>query len=301
MADKDSKKLALMAPEERPASGDLSASQKDKSATLTLAEGSEAPKQDASKEGRTSWRDARQIAIAAKGLRDDEYLSDKEEEDTIDDTTAAPGAVPVQGIGTSSGADADVERQEQAIAIEEDETPIEARMVKEPPMAEIVEPETNKNRKFWAIGSFFLVVVAVVLVAVLTGNNRNDPLEPKKTPSPTIMSDEDYLYQLLLPISGEEALNNSNSSAFQAFHWMIEDDPAELDFRTTEPGILLDRFVVATFYFATGGPTSWVGQFDFLSNTSVCEWPPLETEDRENARRVDCNENGRVAKLVMCE
>jgi len=66
--------------------------------------------------------------------------------------------------------------------------------------------------------------------------------------------------------------------------------PAELEER------LIQRYVLAVFYYSTGGNSSgWVSTADFLSEKHECEWSSLEKFNLG----IECNSNKRVIEINM--
>jgi hypothetical protein len=72
-------------------------------------------------------------------------------------------------------------------------------------------------------------------------------------------------------VSDAEALENDSSLQFQALRWLAKEDPVVLDLDSTPTVIIVEQYVLAVPYFATGGEGWWF-QGNFLSATSVCEW-----------------------------
>jgi hypothetical protein len=67
------------------------------------------------------------------------------------------------------------------------------------------------------------------------------------------------------------ALSSPGTPQYEALHWLVYNDPANLDFELGSPDELFERFVMALLYFSMGGET-WDNSFGFLSASSVCMW-----------------------------
>mmetsp|Transcript_47896 Transcript_47896/g.116503 ORF Transcript_47896/g.116503 Transcript_47896/m.116503 type:complete len:113 (-) Transcript_47896:1632-1970(-) len=66
------------------------------------------------------------------------------------------------------------------------------------------------------------------------------------------------------------------------------------------PDILIERFALATLFYATNGPTHWIDDVGFLSPLPVCEWPPMDISSWSDlVNRIDCNEDSRVISVAM--
>ena len=67
----------------------------------------------------------------------------------------------------------------------------------------------------------------------------------------------------------------------------------QLDFEATSLDELIQRYVLATLYFATNGQ-SWKKQYNFLSMDHVCLWHEFEQE-----AGVTCNDNNDVTSIKL--
>jgi hypothetical protein len=83
------------------------------------------------------------------------------------------------------------------------------------------------------------------------------------------------------------ALSSPGAPQYQALHWLVYNDPANLDFEHGPPDELLERFVMALLYFSMGGET-WDNSFGFLSASSVCMWMN-ESNDGSSTYGVLCD------------
>jgi len=72
--------------------------------------------------------------------------------------------------------------------------------------------------------------------------------------------------------------------------WLADSDPMRLDI-TSSMEEILQRFVVANFYFATNG-AEWNDQLNFVSKKSVCDW-------NDKTSGVFCNDNNQVSKILL--
>mmetsp|Transcript_13304 Transcript_13304/g.24806 ORF Transcript_13304/g.24806 Transcript_13304/m.24806 type:complete len:690 (-) Transcript_13304:702-2771(-) len=64
-----------------------------------------------------------------------------------------------------------------------------------------------------------------------------------------------------------EALKDEESPQRKALEWLVLEDEQILDFDNTKS--LVQRFVLASFYFATGGNESWYEQHNFLTRVQL--------------------------------
>ena len=137
-----------------------------------------------------------------------------------------------------------------------------------------------------------LIVVVVIIVAGGSSNNggnngesrtpgRGDgsptaPPEPTSSPAPSRFTTDEYLLELLTPISGLDKLQDVTTPQYRAMNWILYEDPASYDIRTTDQQALIERYIAVTFYFATTiqgkGGVDWYFTLNFLSEFSICDW-----------------------------
>ncbi|KAL3910542.1 MAG: hypothetical protein SGILL_007654, partial [Bacillariaceae sp.] len=186
-------------------------------------------------------------------------------------------ATEVRNIDPESG-DADEEKRQQKQAAVPDE-------------------EQKSWRRITVVGGVAVVVIIVVIVILVTTLNSPNN-NPDVSPTPAPVSDYEYLEQLFLPISGTN-ITVVGTPQYQALDWLANDDAAMLNIQTTSDLTLTQRYVMAIFFYSTGGPTSWVDDLRFLSIYSVCEWPNVNgTEEAARTdNEVDCNEEGEITKI----
>jgi hypothetical protein len=157
------------------------------------------------------------------------------------------------------------------------------------------------SKKYWlllVVGLLVLVAVAVgagVLGAAGGGDSGNSG-PPKPRPigvdngdnddndgpeAPTAAPSISRRVELLEAIGATILENDPNAlepgtPTAQALNWMANVDEANLDFTTTRSSVLVERYALAAFYFATNGPT-WFNRYNFLEATSVCSWNSVQS------------------------
>uniref|UniRef100_A0A7R9W7P3 L domain-like protein n=1 Tax=Pseudictyota dubia TaxID=2749911 RepID=A0A7R9W7P3_9STRA len=115
-------------------------------------------------------------------------------------------------------------------------------------------------------------------VITIPGKNMST-LSPTDSVVPT-QSPTSYRYAVIksvlshqmekLPSSGPEMLENDDLPQYEAFEWLVGEDKMEIDL-SNEEGIV-QRFVLATLCFATGGNASSLTSMSFLSPSHECDW-----------------------------
>jgi hypothetical protein len=98
---------------------------------------------------------------------------------------------------------------------------------------------------------------------------------------------DEALRTLVGAITDETTLADSTSPQGQAYHWMLNTDPASLDPCTDDN--VLPRYALTTFYFSSSG-ASWTNSSDWLSGTSECAW-----------YGVVCSSTGTVTEIALCK
>ena len=169
---------------------------------------------------------------------------------------------------------------------------IEAQVVNEqtPVHAEVVSEEQLAKQRRWRVyGGVAAIVITAAIVSLLAVFLQSEGEEEP-------LNNYDTLVNLLLPVSGESLLN-ATTSQYQVLQWLASEDPAELDARTTDPQVVIDRYVLALLYIMTGGP-SWDNDLNFLSNSSVCEWKATYTI-ASDFKGVKCNSAGAVEYVSL--
>jgi hypothetical protein len=122
-------------------------------------------------------------------------------------------------------------------------------------------------------------------------------LSPAPSAAPSTQRLGQFIEVFLIPISGEEAFDDTNSAQYRAAEFLADEDDVGSDLENT--GQLADRYALATFYYAMDGDDSWTRCFQgdtecesgtaWMSPTvNHCEWNSIK-----------CNEEGRVVDLFF--
>lgn len=154
-----------------------------------------------------------------------------------------------------------------------------------------------------ALVCFLIVITAVVAGVVLGG--RNDPTQAP-TLSPTDLSTLDNnsnltaseRYQVMVNaignnVSSDPAVFQSTSSVqYAAMNWLAN------TYGASDTRILVERYAMAVFYYATDGP-SWLVRYNFLDpTTSECQWnEPGATPPNG----VSCSDDQFVSSISLCK
>jgi hypothetical protein len=203
---------------------------------------------------------------------------DTEAPPTTDSTTAVSSVVPVYA--------AHVVDEETASTI-----------VDVMPMKELEETESashqddtqlmsRKCRIISAWAAVALCVGVIVAVVLVTQNGSKAAIASSPTQAPEIATDE-FLSELMPLLTNESlsALENIDSPQSLALGWLSRSlNFQELSFRQK-----VQRYAMATIYYATGGP-SWTNAESWLTTEPECTWFQGSIGD-------SCDENGTLHSL----
>lgn len=95
---------------------------------------------------------------------------------------------------------------------------------------------------------------------------------PKKA---TTESEHKYVMikNVVEPLSGKAAIESTTTPQYKALSWMSNDDTMPMNANITSA--IIQRYAIATLYFATNGHL-WTNSYNFLdSSKSECEWNTL--------------------------
>jgi hypothetical protein len=225
-------------------------------------------------------------------------IVDEPEQPAADRATATMPSVlhlVAELVPETDDVEAEVERLRKELQLEREERENTVLVVASSaePMVEENNFTKRKRMIYRSVAVFVVIGVAVaVAVGVTSANNST-------TPSP--MSRTNLFLEALLvqdPDLEVSALTNSGTPQFQALSWLAFEDPLDLDPETATGRDILERFVLATIFFATKGD-NWRNTFKFLQKRSVCLWNNGEPLDSGSFGGISCNRSGRVANLIM--
>ncbi|KAL3902481.1 MAG: hypothetical protein SGARI_005814 [Bacillariaceae sp.] len=97
---------------------------------------------------------------------------------------------------------------------------------------------------------------------------------------------------------GQETLFEKGTPENQALRWLADSDPLQMPV-TVVLEELLERFIMANFYFATNGD-QWENSYNFLSENDVCDWN-AGSDGEGNFHGVFCKDDGKIYLLDFTE
>lgn len=156
------------------------------------------------------------------------------------------------------------------------EKEVTAKIIENTVAAEIVTSEEFKAAAriaMWKIVLVFVVILGAILAIVLPlVIQKSDPVPtPSPTEAPTAQPEIDFLYDIIAEVSDEALLQEEGTPQYNAFNWIAYDDTGIDDVKSVDTRVIIERYVLAVFYYSTGGG-NWTDQYQFLSSSSVCLW-----------------------------
>lgn len=144
----------------------------------------------------------------------------------------------------------------------------------------------------WKVAFF---VVLLVLIAMIVGITVPVTKTNKETEQSWFDDSERYFaieqYIFKNNISSLTDLQDRSSPQHLAANWIANKDGMHLDIpphgsRAPSSLSFIERYVLAVFYYATGGP-GWTHQLNFLTDEHVCTWYGMLPKDESTTSDVD--------------
>ncbi|CAB9506617.1 LRR receptor-like serine threonine-protein kinase [Seminavis robusta] len=160
-----------------------------------------------------------------------------------------------------------------------EESPAELPKATQYDLEELDGARQKRQRKtslFLIVGFLIAVgiLLAVVFLVVLNANEKVTNMESNATQTTSLpteapsLSSEDEVLQLLPPDTQRAILNIPDSPQARAYSWVL-DDPKLTNYSSWR---VLQRFVLATLYWATSGDNWYHNDNWLLYNVSECDW-----------------------------
>jgi Leucine-rich repeat (LRR) protein len=158
------------------------------------------------------------------------------------------------------------------------------------------DDDAKQRGKTIVVVAVAAIIVAIAVVAYVAGQSNNNNDDRNSSQKLTIE-------QVIQGVSSNFALGDPNSPQHRARKWMMDVD--QLTDVIIQEGLnrILQRYALATFYFATGGDQLWnhivlaeEPPFDFINPaTSECEWTGIvcATTDQPDENTVNANRRRR--------
>ena len=159
-------------------------------------------------------------------------------------------------------------------------------------------------------GALAGIVLLSIVIGVSVGTNNAEEVTPGLQNGAGVPTDaggdeeftKDHRYwslgETLESSVGGEALFEEGTPENQALRWLADSDPMQLPV-TVVLEELLERFLMANFYFATNG-FKWKNSYNFLSANDVCDWNEGSNAEG-NFRGVLCKDDGKISLLDLTD
>jgi hypothetical protein len=147
------------------------------------------------------------------------------------------------------------------------EPEITQQPIETPTPPDPLPPDAPKKYKCWGTRTRIFIALAVI-VSIVTIIVVSVPLLVIHRPTP-----KDRLSQIkaiVQSISSSKDLSNSSSPQSRALQWIVYEDA--LNISESNPQWIRHRYVMAVFFYSTGGNSSWTYSLNFLAPTHECSW-----------------------------
>jgi hypothetical protein len=197
----------------------------------------------------------------------------------------------------------------------------------------IVDPKVSQSRhRCIVLGLLFIAACAIAAIVVplvidncdcpsipnikLTFPPTAAPIGPTSSPSPTVAPSAptispaptaspstarlgQFIKTFLIPVSGEEVFEDTNSPQYQAAEFLADEDTVSAGLDNTAQ--LGDRYALSTFYYSMDGDDSWFTCYQTDQNcTTGNSWMDPEVNHCEWSA-IRCNDDGRVVDVFFGE
>lgn len=144
----------------------------------------------------------------------------------------------------------------------------------------------RRKKRYFMIGTVLLLaVVAAVVAAIVSAGGGGGSANGSAPPKTDREEDLNGIFKL---ISDPALLNTMGTPQNLARSWIANSDPLQLSRYSSTDARIAQRYILAVFWYSTGGQTSWLNN-DWLLGTDECAgnfWFGLS-----------CNEGGKVRAI----
>jgi hypothetical protein len=134
----------------------------------------------------------------------------------------------------------------------------------------VIDGKKQHSKRFWYMVLFTSLLIIGAVIAVAVAVSQNGKLSPH----------QQEISDIITSISGEEALANKYSSQRKAYNWMVYQDKYFVDNEPLEHNAVVQRYVLAVFYYATNGPL-WNANNWLKGGECSDEWTGLQCSNQD--------------------
>ena len=157
-------------------------------------------------------------------------------------------------------------------------------------------PTSKRRRTLLLIGIVGVVVFLVILIPLSVHYNQNNA-QSTQSSSPRFQQTTAFLLDYVDQVS----LSTPGSPQRRAAEWMAEVDELQLPLNQKTQAFL-QRYALATIFYATQGDIAWAHKLKFLSGVQECGWNVHFTGDNNSTftMGVLCNnDDDSVSELLI--
>jgi len=155
-----------------------------------------------------------------------------------------------------------------------------------------LKPKTTRRQRMSLLlavtGLFFGLTGCLIFVRM---SNRPDRLVKEK--EPTLTAKQQSIHDILARVTDSSILKNPNSPQYEARKWLLFSDETTLSSSGDDEATIIQRYVLACFYFATGGKDKW-------TDSSSSHWMAgNECGGDEPWSGLSCTSKGEIRAIVF--
>lgn len=156
------------------------------------------------------------------------------------------------------------------------------------------EPSGISNMTLGIIAALVVLIVAIVAGVCLSGQcGGGSDTDNSPTMSPTIFVDRrtriaEYIQSITeseFPIVYPVPQSREPTNQEKALHWLVDQDPLELQGFADELNRVRNRFVLTSIWFLTAPKSYWKDTTNWLSGAHECEWANVLCDESEGGER----------------
>lgn len=152
-------------------------------------------------------------------------------------------------------------------------------------ISDVTKPKMKNRQRWYLLLSITgLLVITSCLIFVLKSEKKDKGVYEME---PNLTSRQQRMHDLLVKVTDSSILQNSNTPQHQARRWLLFRDS---DFSSSDEGQIIQRYVLACFYFATGGGKQKWDEHNWLSGSECGETP---------WKGLSCSNEGEVRAIVL--
>jgi hypothetical protein len=151
----------------------------------------------------------------------------------------------------------------------------------------VSKEKAGKRRFMIASGIFGVALLISLILAIYYGVGGGKEKKEVKSTEPSLNSRQQAIHSIIAGVTHQDLLNDPASPQFSARQWILFGD--ETDYEVSVERVI-QRYALSSFYFATGGQTSWM-------NNNWLKGDECGTNNFWHG--LSCNFGGQVRAIVL--